>query len=566
MRDFEDAKDKVMMGAERKSMVMTEDEKRMTAYHEGGHALVALTVPAADPVHKATIIPRGRALGMVMQLPEARPLLDELRADDLAPGHPDGRPRRRGADLRQGEGHLRRLAATSSQATKLARDMVTRWGYSDELGMVAYGDNQEEVFLGHSVARTQNVSEDTAKNIDAEVKRLVQAGYDEARRILTEKLEDLHTLAKALLEYETLSGDEIIDVLKGVPPRRDEPEPKRPPGPRVSVPLAPRPRSRARPSRAAPANRPATRGGRLASAGRAFSYQRRPGPSPRPRRGARPLVMGVVNVTPDSFSDGGRFLDAEAALAHARRLIAEGADILDIGGESTRPGAEPVAEAEEIARVVPVIEAIRARERDPDLRRHHEARRRPRRRRRRRDDVERRHRARAASPDSLADGRRARLRGGADAHAGRAAHHAGRAALRRRRGRGGGLPRRARRGGDGRRRGAREDLARSRHRLRQDRRRTTWPCSRGLPTDRRAGLPGAARRQPQELHRAASTGDGSTADERLGGSIAAALAAARAGAAMVRVHDVRRDACRRLRCGGDRPSRRRMAKRPSAAC
>jgi cell division protease FtsH len=126
-------------------------------------------------------------------------------------------------------------------ATGLARNMVTRWGYSDELGTVSYGDNQEEVFLGHSVARTQNVSEDTAQKIDLEVRRLVQGGLDEARRILTERIEDLHRVAKALLEYETLSGDEIQNVIKGVQPNRDEPELRLPTPPRVSVPLAPRP-------------------------------------------------------------------------------------------------------------------------------------------------------------------------------------------------------------------------------------------------------------------------------------------------------------------------------------
>jgi cell division protease FtsH len=126
-------------------------------------------------------------------------------------------------------------------ATGLARNMVTRWGYSEALGTVAYGDNQEEVFLGHSVARTQNVSEDTAQKIDLEVRRLVQAGFDEAKRILSERIEDLHAVAKALLEFETLSGEEIINVIKGVPPVRDELEHRPPAGPRVSVPLAPRP-------------------------------------------------------------------------------------------------------------------------------------------------------------------------------------------------------------------------------------------------------------------------------------------------------------------------------------
>jgi len=126
-------------------------------------------------------------------------------------------------------------------ATGLARNMVTRWGYSESLGAVSYGDNQEEVFLGHSVARTQNVSEDTAQKIDLEVRKLVQGGLDEARRILTERLEDLHKVAKALLEYETLSGDEILNVIAGVKPNRDDPENRLPAAPRLSVPHAPPP-------------------------------------------------------------------------------------------------------------------------------------------------------------------------------------------------------------------------------------------------------------------------------------------------------------------------------------
>jgi len=134
------------------------------------------------------------------------------------------------------------------QATRLARAMVTRWGFSDKLGVVSYGENQEEVFLGHSVARTQNVSAETAKTIDAEIKKLVQGGYDEARRILTAKLDDLHTLAKALLEYETLSGDEIIKVLQGIPPVREEREEKRPAPSSVAVPLTHAPDAGAQPA------------------------------------------------------------------------------------------------------------------------------------------------------------------------------------------------------------------------------------------------------------------------------------------------------------------------------
>jgi cell division protease FtsH len=235
-RDFEEAKDKVMMGAERRSMAMTEDEKKLTAYHEGGHAILALTVPNTDPVHKATIIPRGRALGMVMQLPER---------DKLSMSYQQMTSRlvilmggRVAEELIFGKEHVTSGASSDiQQATKLARMMVTQWGYSEELGVVSYGDNQEEVFLGHSVSRTQNVSEETARKIDAEVRRLVETGHEEARRILTERLADLHTLAKALLEFETLTGDEITNALKGIAPVRDDADDRRPSGPSVSVPL-----------------------------------------------------------------------------------------------------------------------------------------------------------------------------------------------------------------------------------------------------------------------------------------------------------------------------------------
>jgi cell division protease FtsH len=240
MRDFEEAKDKVMMGSERRSMVMTEEEKRNTAYHEGGHALVALTVPSTDPVHKATIIPRGRALGMVIQLPEGdRYSMNYEQMTSRLTVLMGGRV---AEEIINGKDKITSGASNDIQAaTGLARNMVTRWGYSDKLGLVSYGDNQEEVFLGHSVSRTQNVSEDTAKVIDAEIKRLTTAAYNEAKRILTERTEDLHTLARALLEFESLSGDEIVGVLKGVAPSREDTEAKRPTGPSVSVPLSPKP-------------------------------------------------------------------------------------------------------------------------------------------------------------------------------------------------------------------------------------------------------------------------------------------------------------------------------------
>jgi len=218
--EFEDAKDKVMMGAERKSLVMTEEEKLLTAYHEGGHALLALNVKATDPVHKATIIPRGRALGMVMQLPER---------DKLSMSYEQMTSRLiiiMGGRVAEEMifGHDRVTSGAQSdieQATRLARMMVTRWGFSKELGPVSYGENQDEVFLGMSVARTQNVSEATAQKIDQEVRRLIEEGHEEARRILEEKRDDLETLAKGLLEFETLSGDEIKDLLDGKRPVRE---------------------------------------------------------------------------------------------------------------------------------------------------------------------------------------------------------------------------------------------------------------------------------------------------------------------------------------------------------
>ncbi|MBR0854263.1 ATP-dependent zinc metalloprotease FtsH [Bradyrhizobium liaoningense] len=218
--EFEEAKDKVMMGAERKSLVMTEEEKLLTAYHEGGHAIVGLNVPATDPIHKATIIPRGRALGMVMQLPERDKL--SMSLEQMTSRLAIMMGGRVAEELIFGREKVTSGAASDiEQATRLARMMVTRWGLSEELGTVSYGENQDEVFLGMSVSRTQNASEATVQKIDSEIRRLVEEGYKEATRILTEKHADLETLAKGLLEFETLSGDEIVDLLKGKKPNRE---------------------------------------------------------------------------------------------------------------------------------------------------------------------------------------------------------------------------------------------------------------------------------------------------------------------------------------------------------
>jgi cell division protease FtsH len=220
MSEFEDAKDKIMMGAERRTLVMTEQEKMLTAYHEGGHALVALNVPATDPVHKATIIPRGRALGMVMQLPERDKL--SMSYEQMTSRLAVLMGGRVSEEIIFGKEKVTSGAQSDiQQATKLARAMVTQWGFSDALGTVMYGDNQEEVFLGYSMGKTNTLSEETSRKIDAEVRRLVEYGLSEATRIITEKKHDLETLAQGLLEYETLSGDEIIGLLNGKTPVRD---------------------------------------------------------------------------------------------------------------------------------------------------------------------------------------------------------------------------------------------------------------------------------------------------------------------------------------------------------
>jgi cell division protease FtsH len=243
MTELEDAKDKVMMGAERRSMAMSDEEKKLTAFHEGGHAIVALHVIGSDPIHKATIIPRGRALGMVMRLPERdqlsltrQKMLSDLCvafggriAEELVFGH---------------EKVTTGAQSDIEQATRMARAMVTRFGMSDSLGPIAYAENQEEVFLGHSVSRTQNISEATAQKIDSEIHRIIDECYAKAKDILTTNLADLNLLARGLLEYETLTGDEIVALLKGIPPVRTPYEdpvlPSR--GEGTSVPVAGKPR------------------------------------------------------------------------------------------------------------------------------------------------------------------------------------------------------------------------------------------------------------------------------------------------------------------------------------
>lgn len=212
--DFDEAKDKVLMGSERRSMAMDENEKKLTAYHEAGHAICSLYVESTDPIHKATIIPRGRALGMVQQLPEkdqySYSRIKMLSRLIIMMGG------RVAEELKFGEKNVTSGASSDiAAATNLARSMVTEWGMSEKLGPVLYAENTGEVFLGKSVTQSKNMSEETARLVDAEIKQLVVDAHDKAYKLLQEKSEEWERLAQALLEYETLTGEEIEQVIKG---------------------------------------------------------------------------------------------------------------------------------------------------------------------------------------------------------------------------------------------------------------------------------------------------------------------------------------------------------------
>jgi cell division protease FtsH len=233
-QEFEDSKDKVMMGAERRSMIMTEEEKLATAYHEAGHALVNLLVPGNDPLHKVTIIPRGRALGVTMSLPERDKLSYskqwcEARIATMFGG-------RVAEQLIYGEDHLNTGASSDiMQATELARRMVTEWGMSEKLGPLRYNENQQEVFLGHAITQRQNMSEETAKVIDEEIRRIVTEGEKKAREVLSANRDKLEAITQALMEYETIGGEEVQGLMRGEKIVRalDDEESKGPAGPAV---------------------------------------------------------------------------------------------------------------------------------------------------------------------------------------------------------------------------------------------------------------------------------------------------------------------------------------------
>ena len=235
MDDFERAKDKIMMGAERKSMVMPELERKNTAYHESGHALVARMLPRTDPVHKVTIIPRGRALGVTMQLPqEDRYSMDREQILQNISVLFGGRVAE--------EVFMKQMTTGASndfeRATEMARRMVTQWGMSDQLGPMVYGENEGEVFLGRSITTHKNVSEATMQSVDREIRRIIDEQYKLARKLIEDNREKVEAMAKALLEWETIDADQVNDIMEGRPPRPPKPTgtPKPPPGPHGSAP------------------------------------------------------------------------------------------------------------------------------------------------------------------------------------------------------------------------------------------------------------------------------------------------------------------------------------------
>ena len=234
-QDFEKAKDKIMMGAERRSMLMSEDEKKLTAYHEAGHAIVGLTVPDHDPVYKVTIIPRGRALGVTMFLPEAdRYSYSKSRLNSQISSLFGGRL---AEELIFGPEAVTTGASNDiERATEIARNMVTKWGLSERLGPLAYGEDNGEVFLGKSVTQTKNVSDDTANAIDREIREVIDRNYMRAKNILIEKMDILHAMADALMKYETIDSEQLARLMRGEPPGPPEnwTDPNKPSAPKPS--------------------------------------------------------------------------------------------------------------------------------------------------------------------------------------------------------------------------------------------------------------------------------------------------------------------------------------------
>jgi cell division protease FtsH len=241
MEDFERAKDKIIMGAERRSMVMPEEERKNTAYHESGHAVVAKLLPKTDPVHKVTIIPRGRALGVTMQLPtEDRYSQDRVRLLNTIAVLFGGRI---AEEIFMGQ-MTTGASNDFERATEIARRMVTQWGMSDALGTMVYGENEGEVFLGRSITTHKNVSESTMQKVDQEIRRIIDEQYGLARKLIEDNRDKVEAMTAALLEWETLDADQLEDIMAGQPPRPPKPsqssqKPPQQPGPSSSTETAP---------------------------------------------------------------------------------------------------------------------------------------------------------------------------------------------------------------------------------------------------------------------------------------------------------------------------------------
>jgi cell division protease FtsH len=218
MEEMDKAKDKIMMGVERKTMVMSDDEKKLTAYHEAGHAIVGLSVPSHDPVYKVSIIPRGRALGITMFLPEEdRYSFSKERLESQISSLFGGRI---AEELIFGADRVTTGASNDiHRATEIARNMVTKWGLSDKLGPLTYSEEEGEVFLGHSVTQHKTVSDETAHVIDEEIRSVINRNYERANGILTDSMSKLHMMADALIKYETIDDEQIRDIMSGKEPR-----------------------------------------------------------------------------------------------------------------------------------------------------------------------------------------------------------------------------------------------------------------------------------------------------------------------------------------------------------
>ncbi len=347
---------RVIAGPEKKTRVMSEKERRITAFHEMGHALVGHFLEHSDPVHKISVISRGQALGYTISMPqEDRFLTTRAELEDTMAMTLGGRAAEEiifGEITTGASNDIEKVTATAKQ-------MVMRFGMSDKLGPRVFGHDHGQPFLGREFSTEPDYSDEIAREIDDEVRRIIEAAHQRATTILTDHQRDLTKISEILVKRETIEKEEFLGAARrqergGSVRRRGGRQARAPGASHTGRSRRTRDAAHDPPSRARGWHRGAARDGPRAPRARLDGLNasaERPG-------GFR--LMGILNVTPDSFSDGGRFLDPAAAVAHGRMLAGEGADILDVGGESTRPGAEPVPAREEMRRVLPVIEALAA--------------------------------------------------------------------------------------------------------------------------------------------------------------------------------------------------------------